>query len=148
LLQLCHAGDTLLVGDTGLQDIQKACNKLSQFILYITGIPNGDSMSETENGTLAKAMKIEGPCEVQPNRPGNEETEIELESDSPCTFAYSVRFKEEHGQVKEEITEEQGWIYPQIDEGEDQLTNEGEDLNVVEMKHEENLQVTPQVLLY
>jgi hypothetical protein len=97
-------------------------------------------------------MKIEGSCEAQPNRPGNEEIEIKLESDSPCTFAYSVIFKEDHIQIKEEITEEQGWIYPQITEGEDQLTNEGKDLNVVEMKEEEeedsNLQVKTLVLIF
>jgi hypothetical protein len=79
---------------------------------------------------------MEESCEAQSNRAGNEEIEIKLESDSPCTFAYSVTFKEEHGQVKEEITEEQGWIYPKTTEGEDQLTNEGKDLNVVEMKYE------------
>ena len=94
---------------------------------------------------------MEESFEAQSNRPGNEETEVKLESDSPCTFAYSVIFKEEHAQVKEEITEEQGWIYPQIDEGEDQLGNEGKNLNVVEIKGEEevdnDLQVTALVLI-
>jgi hypothetical protein len=120
--------------------------------MYIVCLIEGGSESETENGTpAAKSMKVEETHEAQSNRIGNEETEIKLESDSPCTFAYSVTFKEEHGQVKEEITEEQGWIYPQTTEGEDQLTKEGEDLNVVEMKYEEeddnNLQVTAQVLI-
>jgi hypothetical protein len=69
---------------------------------------------------------MEESCEAQPNRPGNEETEIKLESDSPCTFAYSVTFKEEHGQVKKEITEELGWIFPQLNEREDPPTNERE----------------------
>jgi hypothetical protein len=96
---------------------------------------------------------MEESCEAQTNRTGNEETKIKLESDSPCSFAYSVIFKEEHDEVKEEITEEEGEIYGQINEGEDrasnegedrasnegedQPTNEGEDLKVVEMKEEE-----------
>jgi hypothetical protein len=87
-------------------------------------------------------MKMEESCEVQSNRTGDEETEIKLEPDDTYTFAYSVIFKEDYGEVKEEITEEEGGIY--------QPTNEEEDLRVVEMKAEEEedniFQVITQVL--
>jgi hypothetical protein len=93
---------------------------------------------------------------------------VKLEPDNTCTAAYSVIFKEEHGQVKE-ITAEQGGIGQQWDNqlanggedqlanggedqpmnrGEDQQTNGGEDLNVMEMEKEgdDNFQVTTRVL--
>jgi hypothetical protein len=158
----------------------------------------GGSESESENGTLSKDLKMEELWEAPSTRTGNAEneetenagneeteikqetertesyraengeTEIKHETEGTYAFAYSVIFKEEHGQVKEEITEEQGGIDYQINEGEDPATNEGEDpatnegedpatneredLNVVEMKFEEeednNLQVTTQVLIY
>jgi hypothetical protein len=120
-----------------LKKLFKACIKLSQCILCITGIPNGDSKSETENGTLVKAMKMEESCEAQSNRPGDEKTEIRLESDGTFTIAYSVVFKEEHGEVKEQITEK-GGIDHQNNDGEDQTINIGEDLSVVEMKDKED----------
>jgi hypothetical protein len=114
--------------------------------MYITGIPYGESKNESEYGTL----KMEESCEVQSNRTGDGETEIKLESDSTYISAYSVIFKEERDEVKEEITEEEGEIDEQINEGEDRSTNEGKDLKVVEMKDEEeednNFQVTTQVL--
>jgi hypothetical protein len=120
--------------------------KLSQCVIYITGIPYGESKSESEYVTV----KIEESCEAQSNRTGDGKTEIKQESDDTYTSAYSVIFKEELDEVKEEITEEEGEIYEQINEGADRATNEGEDFKVVEMKDEEeednNSQVTTQVL--
>jgi hypothetical protein len=189
------------------QNIQEACIKLSKCLLCITGIPNGDSKSETENETLVKAMKMEESCEAQSNRTenagkgetgnagneetgnaetgnagnaetwtsgneetgtsgneetenagneetenaGNEETEIKLESDDTYTFAYSVIFKEDHGQVNE-ITEEHGGDDEQNNDGEYRIDNKGEDLRVVDMEDEEEekegdkVQVTIRVL--
>jgi hypothetical protein len=58
---------------------------------------------------------------------GNEETEIKQETESTYTYAYSVIFKEEHGQVKEEVTEEQRGTDLQVNEVEDPPTTEVED---------------------
>jgi hypothetical protein len=46
------------------------------------GIPNGESKDESEHETL----KMEESCEAQSNKPGDEETEIKLESQ--CTYTF------------------------------------------------------------
>jgi hypothetical protein len=103
--------------------------------------------------------KVEHQVQGLKLSPTGMKEEIKEEPDCAYTAVYSVIFREECGQVKDEITEEQGEDQPAnggedqpINRGEDQPTNGGEDLNVVEMKKEEeendNFQVTTQAFRF
>jgi hypothetical protein len=132
--------------------------------------------NRTEDEETEIKQETEGTESYRTGNSGNGETEIKQETEGIYAMAYSVIFKEEHGQVKEEVTEEQGGIDHQINEGEDPATNEGEDpatnegedpgtiegedpaaneaedFYVVEMKYEEEedfkLQVTTEALIF